>query len=83
MYKGIWVMGRSGGMAANILDAIAMPSYEKIYGIWGIVRTPLEETVLKMNHLWWIIFALNPVVLVCLEYLFPDPWGPRGKKDPQ
>jgi len=77
------VMDRSGGMAANILDAIAMPSYEQIYGIWGIVRTPLEETVLKMNHLWWIIFALNPVVLVCLEYLFPDPWGPRGKKDPQ
>ncbi|MCU0241801.1 MAG: hypothetical protein MUF51_05205 [Vicinamibacteria bacterium] len=77
----VWhALGASQGAATNLLDAIAIPSLTRAYGIVGKIDPPHEIVIRQMAHFWWIAWILNLLLLALLELKHPDPLGPRSAR---
>lgn len=66
----------SGGLALNILDALAAPGFERWYGVVGQSADPLHATLARLAPLWWTPIALNFVLVLLAEMAAPDDDGP-------
>ncbi len=59
----LYMLYQTNGLSTNILDALAIPNVQNIYGISEIFLSPLSQFVIKANHLWWILLLLNILML--------------------
>jgi tetratricopeptide (TPR) repeat protein len=58
----------SDGAATNILAAIATPNVSRMYGLSGVVISPLEALVRQAAGLWWALWLANALLVGALAW---------------
>lgn len=68
-----------GGDHTNIMDALATPSFKRVYGASSPFRGGTQGAILWWAQHWWSFLALNAAFVVVMEKINPDPNGPFAK----
>lgn len=74
-----YMLSKSDGVATNILMAIAMPSFNKYFGISEYFYGPEETFWRQIADYWWVFLLINFAYVGVMEKLRPDPNGPFAK----
>lgn len=67
-------MGSSGGQFTSVLDAIAVPSYGRIFGVISSGATP-DTPFHLLGKALWLIFGAHIVFIALMEWRSPDDAG--------
>ena len=58
-----FMLSESGGLYTNVLEAIALPSYETVYGL-AAEPAPSADPLRALQHAWWVLGLVNVAVVV-------------------
>jgi tetratricopeptide (TPR) repeat protein len=78
-----YMVSRNDGFTSSILKAIALPSFQRYFGIGaGEVVMPdvVDQTIMAWASYWWLILALGIALNVALERALPDDAGPIARR---
>lgn len=73
---------RTGGMGTNILSSIAMPAFNRYFGLsdMKMMMPPGEALCVQIAQLFWLFPLLNIMFAPLAEWIAPDPGGPLYAK---
>ena len=82
-----WIIGfltlaNSNQLSSSILDVIAMPAFNRYYGIGNPAFDPLKQSLDSLCTWPWLLglLGLNVLLVLVAEKIWPDPAGSFAKK---
>jgi hypothetical protein len=77
-----WGLAETGGAALHPVEVLAVPSFERYFGLVSETSPGIPSTWSLVATLWWVLPAGNIALTALAERLRPDPEGPFGRPGP-
>ncbi|MFO0661173.1 MAG: hypothetical protein U0165_15280 [Polyangiaceae bacterium] len=81
-FFGNMMLSSTGGVAFNVLDSLAMPSWSSYFGVVQNQAVSTTNGLVIFCKSWWVIWALNALFVAAMQRFNPDPSGPSFSTKP-